>query len=125
MKIKVNEQPQRFYLALKEWTPVVGHAIQVGDYQFCAIPVKGGEAINISEVTTGTRLHEFHLNDFELVLTSSKESSIRFFDEIGKRLKRVIKSQEKFDEILEHAQMIVHERLGDMPEIEDVEEELE
>ncbi|WP_234028461.1 hypothetical protein [Lentibacillus sp. Marseille-P4043] len=76
MKIAVNEQPQQFYLALKKWTPAVGHEIKVGQYRFSAIPVKN--IIRVSEVTTGAKLYDIPVNFAIETLTATKGFNLFF-----------------------------------------------
>ncbi|MCU5196477.1 hypothetical protein OCE52_16870 [Bacillus mobilis] len=118
MEIKVNEQTQRFYLAVDEWVPAVGHEIKVGKYRFSAIPLD--ESINISEVTSGVRAINVPMTVETWELTSTKEGTMKFLEKIGERLKQIIGKQINFDEHLEKQRKIAVERLGEMPPIEDV-----
>lgn len=126
MKITVNEQPQQFWLAMKEWTPAVGHGIQVGDYQFCAIPIGKGDRLNVSEVTTGAKIMIIPVNIFDYLFISTKEGAIKFFYEVGERIEEIIRKHGTFGEELEKIRKVVQDRLGEMPEIINIElEELE
>ncbi|MCI1592463.1 hypothetical protein [Heyndrickxia oleronia] len=119
MDIIVNELPQRFYLALgeiDEWVPAVGHEIKIGQYRFCAIPL--GNRINISEVTTGTKLFNVPVDLTIHLITETKEGSIQFFYQLGESIKRVIAKQDDFDGMLADMKKTVFERLGEMPPIE-------
>ncbi|GAB3797275.1 hypothetical protein [Virgibacillus kimchii] len=119
MKITVNEQVQRFYLAYeKKWKPVVGHEIQVGKYRFCVIPKD--DMINVSEVTSGTKVYDFYINFNISMQTETKEDAIKYFNKIGESLKRLINKQKDFDKVLEESKKVAIKRLGEMPEIEDV-----
>lgn len=118
MKITVNEQTQRFYLAFDKWVDVVGHEIKVGKYRFCAIPIKN--KINVSEVTTGTKLYDITVDYTISMLTETKEGTIQFFYQIGESIKRVIEKQNDFDQMLVFMKKTTLERLGDMPAIKDV-----
>ncbi|MFD2442916.1 hypothetical protein ACFSO7_02850 [Bacillus sp. CGMCC 1.16607] len=116
MEITVNEQAQRFYLALDKWADVVGHEIKVGKYRFCAIPL--GNRINVSEVTTGSKVFNIPVDISIHIITESKEGSIRFFYQIGESIKRLIEKQVDFDGMLENMRKITFDRLGEMPPIE-------
>lgn len=118
MNIKVNEQAQQFYLALKQWEPVIGHEIKVGDYRFCAIPI--GNRINISEVTTGARLFDIPVDFTILIITVTKEDTIRFLYTVGESIKRILDKRPDFDHMLTEMKTTAFERLGVMPPIEDV-----
>lgn len=119
MKITVNEQPQQFYLAFKEWTPAVGHGIKVGNYQFCAIPTK--DVIIVSEVTTGANVMNIPLDLVTRFMTVTKESTIDYFYIVGERIKKILEKQSDFDGMLAEMQKITYELLGDMPEIKNIE----
>ncbi|MDA2480735.1 hypothetical protein ACS2TZ_21845 [Bacillus cereus group sp. Bce025] len=118
MKIKVNEQSQRFHLAFDEWVPAVGHEIKVGKYRFCAIPLS--DAINVSEVTSGVKAISVPINLKVWMLTSTKEDTMKFLEKVGEHLKLIIEERGNFDELLEKQKKIAFERLGEMPPIEDV-----
>ncbi|MEH7355105.1 hypothetical protein V7150_16225 [Neobacillus drentensis] len=118
MEISVNEQPQQFYLAFDKWRSAVGHQIKVGKYSFCAIPLS--ECINVSEVTSGVKVIAIPMNVEILMLTESKEGSIKFFNKIGESLKRIIGSTDNFESQLEEMRKTAFERLGKMPPIENV-----
>ncbi|HEY4601238.1 MAG TPA: hypothetical protein VIG73_08215 [Cerasibacillus sp.] len=119
MKVIVNEQPQQFYLAyFNKWMPAVGHEIRVGLYQFCAIPLSNH--INVSEVTTGTRVLSISI-DFEIMMhTATKEGTIEYFEKIGNQLKQLIERTNDFDQQLVKIKQVTYERLGEMPPIEEV-----
>jgi hypothetical protein len=118
LKISVNEQTQRFYLAMDKWKPVTGHEITVGKYKFCAIPTN--EVINVSEVTSGCKVLNIPMNIEIILSTSTKEDSMRFFNKIGESLKRIIESHKNFDGELENMKKVAFEKLGEMPAIENV-----
>lgn len=118
MKVTVNEQTQRFYLALDKWVDLVGHEIKVGKYRFCAIPLK--DKINVSEVTTGAKVYNIPVDFTISVLTETKEGTIQFCYQIGESLKRIIEKQNDFDSMLADMRKRAFERLGDMPQIVDV-----
>ncbi|GAA0415265.1 hypothetical protein PD280_06240 [Virgibacillus salarius] len=122
MKITVNEQPQQFYLAFKEWTPAVGHEIQVGKYRFCAIVI--GNKINVSEVTTGARVLNIPFDFATLLITGTKEDTIKYFYSIGESIKRAIEKSNDVDVMISEMQEIAYERLGEMPEIKNVDVEV-
>lgn len=123
MEVTVNEQAQRFYLAalkLNKWEPVVGHEIKVGNYRFCAVPV--GNYINVSEVTTGAKLFNIPVDFTIHLITETKEDSIHFFYKVGDSIKRIIEKQADFDGMLVDMKKQANDRLGEMPEIEDVDD---
>ncbi len=116
MEITVNEQPQRFYLALDKWEGAVGHEIKVGGYRFCAIPLSN--SLNVSEVTSGAKLLDIPLTlGF---ITATKEDSLKLFEKVGKLIKQVIEGSTDFDKRLKNMKKIAFEQLGEMPPIEDV-----
>ncbi|MCR6096900.1 hypothetical protein HXA31_20285 [Salipaludibacillus agaradhaerens] len=120
MKITVDREPKRFYLALSEWTIAYGHKIQVGDYSFCAIP-KDRE-IHIFEETSGMRVTAINYGDsLTNILLSTKEGALQYFDEIGKYLSKVIKRQgeEIFTCRIEKNRQIIIDKLGEKPPTED------
>ena len=120
MEIKVNEQPQQFYLALPDkWVPAAGHEIKVGDYRFCAIPI--GNHINVSEITTGAKLMNIPVNFIIDLMTETKEGTIDFCCQIGESIKRIIEKHDDFDGMLAEVKGIAIDRLGEMPKIESFE----
>lgn len=118
MKISVNEQAQRFYLAFEEWTPAVGHEIKVGKYRFSAIPMSG--QINVSEVTSGCKVFNIPMTVESMMITATKEGTIKYCYKIGESLKRLILKAPNFDEQLKQMKNESFERLGEMPPIEKV-----
>lgn len=118
MKITVNEQTQRFYLAMNEWKSAIGHEIIVGKYRFCAIPLS--KSINISEVTSGSKVFDIPMTLAISLNTESKESTLIFLNKVGESLSRIIGDQKKFDEELAKMKEKAFERLGQMPTIENV-----
>ncbi|MCM3413549.1 hypothetical protein [Metabacillus litoralis] len=118
MEITVNEQTQKFYLALDRWVDVVGHEITIGKYRFCAIPIK--DHINVSEVTTGAKVYNIPVDLTIALLTQTKEDTIQFLYKVGESVKRIIEKQDDFDAVLADMKKIAFERLGDMPPIENV-----
>ncbi|MBT2215853.1 hypothetical protein KK120_08825 [Virgibacillus dakarensis] len=119
MNITVNEQPQRFYLAAKKWVGVVGHEIKVGKYRFCAIPING--SINVSEITSGAKVYNIPMDLTIMLLTETKEETIKFFYTVGESIKRIIEKQEDFDAMIANMKKTAFDKLGEMPPIEDVE----
>lgn len=116
MSIFVDEKSKRFYLAGEKWIPVVGHEIKVDDYRFCAIPLDSG--INISEVTSGSKIYEIPMSVEVLVATNTKELAIAYLEDVGKRLKKMIENQSDFDVRVENNRDIAIQSLGEMPPIE-------
>lgn len=118
MKITVNEQPQRFYLATEKlWKPMVGHEIRVGKYRFCAIPMDGH--INITEVTSGCKVLAIPLSLGIILESETKEGAMAFLYNVGESLVRIVNIKD-YDEQLEKTKKGAIEKLGDMPPIEDV-----
>ncbi|MBB6601804.1 hypothetical protein HW432_05855 [Bacillus pumilus] len=118
MKITVNEQPQRFYLATEKlWKPMVGHEIRVGKYRFCAIPMDGH--INITEVTSGLQIVEIPMSLGIMTETVTKEGAISWLYKVGESLVKIVKTKD-YDKQLEKMKKMAIEKLGDMPSIEDV-----
>ncbi|QDZ77751.1 hypothetical protein D0437_27635 [Bacillus cereus] len=118
MEIKVNEQTQRFYLAVEEWEPVVGHEIKVGLYRFCTIPLR--EEMNISEVTSGAKMLCIPMSIELMWVTTTKEETVQFFEQLGEHLKRKIERAKDFEERFKNMQQTTWDRLGEMPPIENV-----
>ncbi|MED5101093.1 hypothetical protein P9858_13285 [Niallia circulans] len=84
MKVEVNEQPKRFYLALKDkWVPVVGHEIIVGEYRFSAVPTP--KNIIFSEATSGVKIFSMSMNFPIYMLTTTKEDTMSFYHKMGKK----------------------------------------
>lgn len=118
MKITVNEQPQRFYLATEKlWKPMVGHEIRVGKYRFCAIPMDG--YINITEVTSGLQIVEIPMSLGVTIETVTKEGAISWLYKVGESLLKIVRMKD-YDKQLEKMKKMTIEKLGDMPPIEDV-----
>lgn len=118
MEIKVNDQPQRFYLALDYWAPVVGHEIQVGEYKFCAIPMS--KEINVSEATSGNKVVSIPLNNEIMSITAHKENTLLFFESIGRVLANKLVTYPNFKEKLEEGRINTIAKLGPMPPIQKV-----
>jgi len=118
MEITVNEQAQRFYLALDKWVDVVGHEIKVGKYRFCANPI--GNHINVTEVTTGAKMFNIPVDLTIHLITETKEETIKFLYSVGESIKRIIDKLEDFDGMLMEMKKKAFDRLGKMPPIENV-----
>lgn len=118
MEIKVNEQPQRFYLAMNKWEPAIGHGIQIGDMQLCAIPM--GEIINISEVTSGAKLMRYKLNIIEWLEVADPEGFLNYLQRVGEDLVKRLSKHKDLNQQVENLRAIAFEKLGPMPAIEDV-----
>lgn len=116
MKIEVEEQTKRFYLAFNQWRPQVGHGINVGDYSFFAVPTP--EGINVSEATSGLKMFVVPLTIEVALVTATKEESLKFLYEVGKIIRKKINKQNNFHKILEEERIKAISRLGPMPEIE-------
>ena len=121
MKIKVNEQPQRFYLAMNKWVPAVGHGMQVGDIQLCAIPM--GKVINISEVSSGTKLTTYKLDIVDWFETEEKEGFLNLLQRIGESLVTGLSKIDHIDAEIKKMRKVAIDKLGPMPVIEDVDVE--
>ncbi|GAF63603.1 hypothetical protein BTS2_0494 [Bacillus sp. TS-2] len=118
MQIKVSEDTFRFYIASEKWVPVVGHEIKVGEHKFCAIPNTAG--ICVAEVTSGIVAMNIKSNILMVLETFSKEKTILYFEDIGKRIQKAIEVNPNFEENLKIETLKVLERLGEMPPIEKV-----
>lgn len=119
MKIKVNEQSQKFHLATTEgYVHGIGHGIQVGKYKFCAIPI--GKNINISEVTTGVKVINVPITIDIFIQTSTKEDTMKFLVKVGEMVKRIISKAENIDTLIEDAKKSIVESFGEIPQPEDV-----
>ena len=121
MKISVDDKPKRFYIAASEWSPAVGHEIQVGDYRFSALPA--GDRLIICEVTTGFQVHKILYTSDVLEQTDTKEKALSFLAEVGQILENAILKQEDFEELIQDAYEKSREELGNQPEIHYVDEE--
>ncbi|QJI52451.1 hypothetical protein [Psychrobacillus phage Perkons] len=128
MDITVKEQPKRFWFSLKtgedkyEWKSVVGHEIKVGGYSFFAACLPNN-ILNVSEVTTGSKVFETKLTVLDLIITETKEETMVFFrDYVGEELKKIINKVPDFKNRLIAMQEKNKALLGDMPEIEDVDD---
>lgn len=117
MKISVDEQTKRFYLASTNWVPLVGHEIKVGNYRFSAVFTNN--QLVVSEVTSGTKVFSEPLNLALAMSTSTKEDTMLYFEKVlGKRLDYLIQNRTDFDKIIEKARGNADDRLGNMPTIE-------
>ncbi|TPE67989.1 hypothetical protein [Halalkalibacterium halodurans] len=119
MKIKVDPQAKRFYLAANEWVAVIGHEIRVGKYRFSAVPMSG--SIVISDVRSGMKVFSTPMDFHTSFLTATKEDAMYFLlTIIGEALIEVIEKHKDFDEIMNKSAQTMIERLGEMPPIEAV-----
>ncbi|KXZ21105.1 hypothetical protein AXI59_00705 [Bacillus nakamurai] len=126
MKITVDEQLKKFYLAFINksnpkdchWVPAVGHEIQVGKYRFCAIPAF--DHINVSEVTTGLQFLKVPMTPKIYQMTSNKEDTLKLFESVGEDLIRIINkhSTAVIDKSLIEQRKDIFNMLGEMPPIE-------
>lgn len=120
-EIFVKEQTEEFPLAFdKGWKKAVGHRITVGEFNFCATPVK--EEIIISEVTSGVKLYSIPLTDELDEQTAEFECAITFFEEVGQNLKRFITKYgfKNFSKHVEKARKQALETCGEMPEVKEI-----
>jgi hypothetical protein len=122
MKITVNNKIQRFYLAGSTWMPGVGHEVKVGNYRFSAIPTS--KVLLISEVTSGCKLYEIPMTFIIKAQTSTKDTTMRFLQEVGKHIEGIIEGMDTFDDRLQAMKEKAFERLGEIPDVEDVDESL-
>lgn len=125
LKITVDEQPKIFHLAFNnkdKWMNAAGHKITVGNYEFSATPM--GAYVNVSEVTSGNRFITVDLNPIDHLTTATKEGTIEFYYEIGKKIRRILLKQTNFDSIVAKARKAAIEKFGEMPPFEDFDEEL-
>lgn len=119
MEITVNESAQCFQLAYEDhWKSAVGHEIKVGKYRFCAIPLRN--SINVSEITSGTKVFEVDLAPEIIFMTGAKGSAMKFFEGLGGALKEIINSANNFDESLAAIRKEAIERLGKALPVGDV-----
>lgn len=117
MKISVNEQEQRFYLATKNgWQGAVGHEIKVGEYSFCAIPTN--RAINVSEVSSGIKIADVPYSVG--FLEKGKNGVMELFEKIGEDMKNVIKDNANFDKAVKQEKSKAIDLLGEKPQTENV-----
>ncbi|MBU9711090.1 hypothetical protein [Evansella tamaricis] len=116
MSVSVDPNPKRFYLAVNKWLPVIGHEIKIDNYRFCAIPIN--DYINISEVTSGSKICNFPVNEFTRMATTTKEGSMAIFEMIGMKLKTLIEKQEDINVRIKNNRDLAFHRLGEMPSIE-------
>ncbi|MEK5070527.1 hypothetical protein [Sporosarcina sp. FSL K6-1508] len=119
MNIIVNEQAQAFWLAYPDrWVNAVGHEIKVGEYQFCATPK--GKKINVSEITTGTKLFEYQIDPLTWLVAATKEGYINYLHVVGERIAEIMSGSKNFDREFERMKKASFEMLGAMPPIENV-----
>ncbi|MBT2634558.1 hypothetical protein J7E20_08265 [Bacillus sp. ISL-26] len=116
MKITVDEQTKKFYLAFNEWVPVAGHEIKVGKYRFCAVPIL--DYINISEATSGTSVLKIKITPEVYMMTTTKKEAVQFLKGVGSDLVKIIKKHKKFEKKIEEARRKTLDKLGQMPPIE-------
>jgi len=123
LKVEVNEQPKRFYLAFSDkWVSVVGHEITVGEYKFSAVATP--KNIIFSEATSGVKIISMPMSFPIYMLTTTKEDTISFYQYIGKKLKRIIEKDSNFNSKIEVWKNKALDLLGEMPPIEDVDERM-
>lgn len=123
MKVKVNEQPQRFYIALDKWTPAAGHEICVGDFCFAAIPTE--DSINVIEVSTGYRVLEIPWTRQSKGATQTKEQALRYFERVAKEIAELLEQQQQFSWRIADLKKQNKQRLGDKPPTENIDVEFE
>ena len=118
MNIIIDDQPKRFYLAFNSrWIPAVGHEIRIGKYRFCVIIIK--KTVNISEITSGTKVLEIPLNFAIFLRTETKEDALQFYKEVSERLlKLVIQNSAVLDERIKTIRQEAVSRLGEIPIVE-------
>lgn len=123
MKVTVNEQAKKFYLAAEEWVPFVGHEIKIDDYSFSAIPFD--KIIRVSDVVSGAKFIDIPINLDVDVATSTKESTMQFLHDIGEKvLVKIINETPNFDERMKSVKERAYKELGVRPPIEDIDEEM-
>jgi len=119
MEVKVSEETYNFYLALDEWTPVVGHEVKVGEFKFAAIPNK--EQIIILEVTSGAFVQNIPMDILTFILTSTKEKAVDYLKKVvGETLKQGLEKNDNVIEMITQMREKSLKRLGEMPPIYEV-----
>lgn len=123
MIISVDEQPKKFYVeGEKEWTPAIGHEIEVGEYRFWGIPFGNqemGYKIKIAEVTSGKRITNFTIPEDMLWAISDKKDKMTFLKKVGSAMAKIIDKTSDFPIRLAESKKEISERLGCMPPVED------
>jgi hypothetical protein len=123
LKVEVNEQPKKFHVALKDkWHPVFGHELKLGQYSFSIVATP--KNIILSEATSGVKIFSIPMNIAIYTLTTTKEDTMSFYYEIGNKLKQIIENDSNFDSRLEELKKQSSDNLGEMPPIEDIDEEM-
>jgi len=121
MKINVNEQAKQFYLATeKEWQPVFGHEVTIGDHRFSMVAIKN--KIVVSEVTTGAKTYVYHLNVIDTLISASKEGTMELYKKVAEKMREIVTKHGNFDEMVKLVKEQVNNKLGEMPPIVDVDE---
>lgn len=124
MKVEVNSQSKKFWLAYPEgWEPIHGHEISIGKYRFSAAPIDKG--ILVSEITTGMRVKLFPHNMVSAIMGATKEGSLDYYKTlIAPALVAILKNT-NFDKILADGNNQVKSLgIGNMPPIEDFDDSL-
>lgn len=118
MGFEIERQEKVFWLAHEEgWIRGFGNSIWVGDYHFCAIVV--GNKLNVSEVTTGTKIYSYNMSAFALVLTGTKDEFISYLYLIGANLEKMVSQRKSFAKELERMQQRVFNSHGPTPPVEE------
>lgn len=116
MKIKVNDQLQRFHLAYRfGWVEAVGHEIKVGKYSFSAVPTEG--KIIVSELTTGLKFRDFTVTPL-MLMSFDKDDTINHLMTIGETIKETINKTDGFDKHIEDGKRFTEKSLGEKPKTE-------
>jgi len=125
MKIKVNEQIQTFYLSSintktgkYKWNKAHGHGLEIGKYKFCAIPTEN--ELNISEVSTGSKLITYPITHEMLFSTGTKDDFVKYVYKIGEKVAEIIKGTKDFDKKILLKQRLVKTNLEEKPVSENI-----
>lgn len=125
MKVEVNSQSKKFWLAYPEgWEPYYGHEIIVGEHRFSACVIKQG--ILVSEVTTGMRVKLFPHNFLSAIMGSTKEGTLDYYETfIAPTLVNAIEKHPNVKKLLAGGRAQVDRLgIGNMPQIEDFDDSL-
>lgn len=129
MKVKVNEQEKRFYLAADGWKQMVGNEINIGKHRFCATPC--GDAFSsviiFSEVTSGAKLTEVELDFFDVMILDDKPKYLQFIEKQAQKLAVILSKRNDLDDEILKMENLAISMFGPKPPTKniDFDEELE
>lgn len=122
MKITVHEQEKRFYLAMNDWSPIVGLGFTIGKHSFCATPY-GDEfscTIIFSEVTSGARVRIVELDFFDLIILDEKSKFIELIKSEAGKIANALKKKPDLDNEILKMEYLAISKLGPKPPTEEV-----